>query len=211
MQQQMDGFIGSKISSFGYGNVIYSSTLQRHITLYGHLREFQTQKLPTYIRKKMYEGKSERPRSVFLLQVETHCEKKGEQNSPMAEIQVPRRWPHLHCWWNVETVWIARWTFIYWISEIKDREPPPTPQKIAYRTTSYWLSSQWKISARKKLTPVLSGSVSKDTGTIPNTGEKVGIEISKLWFKLDGASNRNGFPTFETFGWLMELGIQAKW
>jgi hypothetical protein len=50
-----DGWIHRiKISSFGYGNVIYIKHPSGHITLYGHLRNFNP-RLATYIRKRMYE------------------------------------------------------------------------------------------------------------------------------------------------------------
>jgi hypothetical protein len=71
---------------------------------------------------------------------------------------------------------------------------PPTPQKIAIVPLHIDSRVNGKFQ-RLEVTPILSGSSYKLPGTIQITG-KVGIEIQSF-DQLDGASNRNGFPTFE--------------
>lgn len=50
-----DGYVSRmKISSFGYGNVLYLKHPSGNITVYGHLRELESD-LANFIREKMYD------------------------------------------------------------------------------------------------------------------------------------------------------------
>jgi len=87
MQQQMDGFQSDqKYPLSAYGNVdLPQATLQVTspcMDTYG----ISTQNLPPYIRKKMYEAKSERL-EVYPCSRWNSLLKKGRANRPMAEIQ----------------------------------------------------------------------------------------------------------------------------
>jgi hypothetical protein len=184
-----DGWIHRiKISSFGYGNVIYIKHPSGHITLYGHLRNFNP-RLAIYIRKRMYEVQAN-DLEVYPAPGELAV-KKGEQIANGGNTGSSGG-PHLHFEIR-DSLDRAMDPLLFGFPEIIDTTPP-TPQKIAIVPLHIDSRVNGKFQ-RLEVTPILSGSSYKLPGTIQITG-KVGIEIQSF-DQLDGASNRNGFPTFE--------------
>ena len=184
-----DGWVHRiKISSFGYGNVIYLKHPSGHITLYGHLRNFNP-KIHAWMKKKMYEAK--------LNELEFYPEK-GELPVKKGELIAnggntgSSGGPHLHFEIR-DSLDRAMDPLLAGFSEILDNIPP-TPQKIAIVPLEIDSRVNGKFQ-RIELTPVLSGASYRIPETIRVTG-KVGLEIQS-YDKLDGAENQNGFPKFE--------------
>ena len=184
-----DGWVHRiKISSFGYGNVIYLKHPNGKITLYGHLRNFNP-KLTQFMRKKMYEAQ--------VNELEIYPEpgelavKKGEQIANGGN-SGSSGGPHLHFEIR-DSMDRALDPLLFGFPEIIDKTPP-TPQKIALVPLDIDSRVNGKFQ-RLEVSPVLTGTSYKLPNTIQITG-KVGIEIQGF-DQLDGATNRNGFPTFE--------------
>ena len=184
-----DGWVHRiKISSFGYGNVIYLKHPSGHITLYGHLRNFSPV-LHAWMKKKMYEAK--------LNELEINL-KEGELPVKKGELIAnggntgSSGGPHLHFEIR-DSLDRAMDPLLAGYSEILDRTPP-TPQKIAIVPLELDSRVNGKFQ-RVEVTPVLSGANYRIPETIQISG-KVGLEIQG-YDKLDGAENQNGFPRFE--------------
>ena len=184
-----DGWVHKiKISSFGYGNVIYLKHPSGHITLYGHLRNFNPA-LHAWMKKKMYEAK--------LNELEINL-KEGELPFKKGELIAnggntgSSGGPHLHFEIR-DSLDRAMDPLLAGYSEILDRTPP-TPQKIAIVPLELDSRVNGKFQ-RVEVTPVLSGTSYRIPETIQVSG-KVGLEIQS-YDKLDGAENQNGFPKFE--------------
>ncbi|WP_057938167.1 M23 family metallopeptidase [Algoriphagus resistens] len=184
-----DGWVHRiKISSFGYGNVIYLKHPNGKITLYGHLRNFNKE-LSDYMRKKMYAAKANEL-EVYLEQGEIPV-KQGQRIADSGNTGGSGG-PHLHFEIR-DSLDRAMDPLLFGFSEIIDNTPP-VPQSIAIVPLDIDSRVNGKF-ARLEVTPVASGSTYRLPNDIKITG-KVGIEI-RSFDQLDGASNRNGFPTFE--------------
>lgn len=184
-----DGWVHRiKISSFGYGNVIYLKHPSGNITLYGHLRNF-VPKLHDWMVQKMYEAE-QNELEVFPAVGELPV-KKGELIAYGGNTGSSGG-PHLHFEIR-DSLDRAMDPLKAGFTEILDNIPP-TPQKIAIVPLEIDSRVNGKFQ-RLELTPVLSGSSYRIPETIRVTG-KVGLEIQS-YDKLDGAENQNGFPKFE--------------
>lgn len=184
-----DGWIHRiKISSFGYGNVIYIKHPNGKITLYGHLRNFNS-KITQFMRKKMYEAQLNEL-EVMLNPGELPV-KKGEQIANGGNTGNSGG-PHLHFEIR-DSLDRAMDPLLFGFPEILDNIAP-TPQKIAVVPLDIDSRVNGKFQ-RVEVTPVASGGSYRLPATIQITG-RVGIEIQSF-DQLDGADNRNGFPNFE--------------
>ncbi|RAI91688.1 M23 family metallopeptidase [Algoriphagus yeomjeoni] len=184
-----DGWVHRiKISSFGYGNVIYLKHPNGMITLYGHLRNFNKE-LSDYMRKKMYDAKA--------IDLEIYPEpgelpvKQGQKIADSGNTGGSGG-PHLHFEIR-DSLDRAMDPLLFGFSDIVDRTAP-VPQSIAIVPLNIDSRVNGKF-ARLEVSPVASGSNYRLPSEVKITG-KVGIEI-RSYDQLDGASNRNGFPTFE--------------
>lgn len=184
-----DGWVHRiKISSFGYGNVIYLKHPNGNITLYGHLRNF-VPRLHDWMIQKMYEA--EQNELEVMPGVSELPVKKGELIAYGGNTGSSGG-PHLHFEIR-DSLDRAMDPLKAGFSEILDNIPP-TPQKIAIVPLELDSRVNGKFQ-RIELTPVLSGSSYRIPETIRVSG-KVGLEIQS-YDKLDGAENQNGFPKFE--------------
>lgn len=184
-----DGWVHRiKISSFGYGNVIYLKHPSGNITLYGHLRNF-VPKLHEWMVQKMYEA--EQNELEVYPEIGELPVKKGELIAYGGNTGSSGG-PHLHFEIR-DSLDRAMDPLKAGFSEILDNIPP-TPQKIAIVPLELDSRVNGKFQ-RLELTPVLSGSNYRIPESIRVTG-KVGLEIQS-YDKLDGAENQNGFPRFE--------------
>ena len=177
-----------KISSFGYGNVIYLKHPSGHITVYGHLRNFNPA-LEAWMKKKMYEAKQNE--LELTLKIGEIPIKKGELIAYGGNTGSSGG-PHLHFEIR-DSLDRALDPLLAGYSEILDKIAP-TPQKIAIVPLELDSRVNGKFQ-RLELTPVLNGTSYSITENIQVTG-KIGIEVQG-YDKLDGTENQNGFPKFE--------------
>lgn len=184
-----DGWVQRvKISSFGYGNVIYLKHPSGNITLYGHLKNFNPA-ITQYIRKKMYEAELNEL-EVKLAPNEIPV-KKGDQIGNGGNTGNSGG-PHLHFEIR-DSLDRALDPLLFGFPEILDNIAP-TPQKIALVPLDIDSRVNGKFQ-RAEFTPQAAGSGYKIAETIQITG-RVGVEVQGF-DQLDGAQNRNGFPHFE--------------
>lgn len=186
-----DGWVHRiKISTYGYGNVIYLKHPTGHITLYGHLRNFSPE-LQQYMIRKMYEAK--------VNELEVYPEpgelsvKKGQRIADGGNTGSSGG-PHLHFEIR-DSLDRAMDPLLFGFPEIIDKTAP-SPQKIAFVPLDVASRINGKYQRLElSLNPITGGYGIGQTVKI--TG-KVGLEIQSF-DQLDGASNRNGFPYFELY------------
>ncbi|MEP0711913.1 MAG: M23 family metallopeptidase, partial [Algoriphagus sp.] len=184
-----DGWVHRiKITSFGYGNVIYLKHPNGMITLYGHLRNFNKE-LSDYMRQKMYDAKVNElelypePGQFPVMQGQRIADSGNTGGSGG---------PHLHFEIR-DSLDRAMDPLLFGFAEILDKTAP-VPQTIAIVPLDIDSRVNGKF-ARLEVTPVASGSNYRLPNEIKITG-KVGIEV-RSYDQLDGASNQNGSPVFK--------------
>lgn len=184
-----DGWVHRvKISSFGYGNVIYLKHPTGNITLYGHLKNFNPA-ITKYIQKRMYEAELNEL-EINLVKNDLPI-KKGQQIGNGGNTGNSGG-PHLHFEIR-DSLDRAMDPILFGFPEILDHIAP-TPQRIALVPLEIDSRVNGKFQ-RLELTPVATGVNFKIPQRVQITG-KVGLEVQGF-DQLDGAQNRNGFPYFE--------------
>ncbi|WP_158861592.1 M23 family metallopeptidase [Lunatibacter salilacus] len=186
-----DGYVSRmKISSFGYGNVLYLKHPSGNITVYGHLRELESD-MAEFIREKMYAAKKNEL-EYYPEPGELPVKKgdiiaySGNTGSSMG--------PHLHFEIR-DSLDRALDPLHFGFGEIID-QTPPFVQRVAL--TPLDMDSRVDgIYQRKEFPVSYIGDAYQVTNSIQVSG-KVGIEVL-AYDQLDDMYNRNGFPTYQVF------------
>lgn len=177
-----------KVSSYGYGNVLYIRHNDGQSSVYAHLRNFSP-KIMNFMREKMYAEKKN-DLEVFLEPQELPV-KKGEIIGNGGNTGSSGG-PHLHFEIR-DTLDHAIDPFRYHFKEIVDNTPP-----IVYRialTPLDYLSRVDGEFSRKEFTPLIEGGRYIIPQTVKISG-RVGLEVYAI-DKMDGVGNTFGIPIFE--------------
>ncbi|WP_209329156.1 M23 family metallopeptidase [Lunatimonas salinarum] len=186
-----DGYVyRMKISSFGYGNVLYVKHPSGNTTVYAHLREFAPS-IADYMRERMY---AERKNELeYFPEAREIPVKKGEIIAYSGNTGSSMG-PHLHFEIR-DSLDRALNPLHFGFSEIIDRTPP-FAQRIAITPLDQHSRVQG-IYARKEFPLIQAGEAFYLVSPVSVSG-KVGIEVL-AYDQLDDMYNRNGFPTYEVF------------
>lgn len=186
-----DGYVYRlKVSSYGYGNVLYLKHPNGQFTLYGHLKDFNA-RIAKYMWKSMSNAE-ENDHEVYP-DAEALPVKKGEIIAYSGNTGSSGG-PHLHFEIR-DSLDRALDPLKFGFSEILDTTPP-TVRAVALTP----LTLESRINGKFERTVLqlnFRGNQFVIDQPIEITG-KVGIEISG-YDKLDGAYNQNGFPHFEIY------------
>lgn len=184
-----DGYVyRMKVSSYGYGNVMYIRHNDGQSSVYAHLRNFSP-KIIDVMRKKMYE-EQKNDLEVFLEPQELPV-KRGEIIGNGGNTGSSGG-PHLHFEIR-DTLDHAIDPFKYNWKEVVDNTPP-----ILYRVALTPLDFLSRVDgefARKEFTPLIEGGKYLLPQAVKITG-RVGLEIYAI-DKMDGVGNTFGIPIFE--------------
>ncbi|GGF29167.1 M23 family metallopeptidase [Echinicola rosea] len=186
-----DGYVyRMKISSYGYGNVLYLKHPNGQYTLYGHLKDFNA-RIADFMWHKMAEAE-ENDLQIYPDAMALPV-KKGEIIAYSGNTGSSGG-PHLHFEIR-DSLDRALDPLKFGFSEVKDSTSPTvravaiTPLTLESRINGKFERTVLRLNYRDNKFVV--------DGNISITG-KVGIEVSG-YDKLDGAYNPNGFPHFEIY------------
>lgn len=184
-----DGYVHRiKLSTFGYGNVIYLKHDNGQSSVYAHLRNFSP-KIAQYMREEMY--KAQKNELELFLGPETLPIKKGEIIGNGGNTGSSGG-PHLHFEIR-DSLERALDPFSFGFSEVVDNTPPQL-YRIAIRPLGLDSRVNGKFQ-RQEFHPTLEGTRYVLKEPIKITG-KVGIEVYAI-DRMDGVNNIFGVPIYE--------------
>ena len=186
-----DGYIyRMKVSSFGYGNVIYMKHHNGQYSVYGHLRNL-SQKIMDCMRKEMYFAQKNEleiyPDPEFLPIKRGEIIGNGGNTGGSAG-------PHLHFEIR-DSLDKAIDPLIFGFPEVVDKTPP-----ILYRIALRPLDFNSRVNGkyqRQEFTPILEGGHYILPQTVKISGQ-VGLEVYGV-DKQDGVNNIFGIPIYALF------------
>ncbi|MEX2566336.1 MAG: M23 family metallopeptidase [Cyclobacteriaceae bacterium] len=178
-----------KISSFGYGNVLYLRHINGQATVYAHLKEFE-EGLAAYMKEKIYETRKNE--LEYFPEADELPVRKGEIIAYSGNTGSSGG-PHLHFEIR-DSLDRAIDPLHFGFTEIVDTTPP-TARRVAITP----LDAESRVNGmhrRQEFSLVYRPEGFRVNQTIRISG-KVGIQVF-AYDKLDGMYNLNGFPIFET-------------
>lgn len=184
-----DGYVYRiKVSTYGYGNVMYLKHPNGQSSVYAHLRNFSP-KITEYMRQKMYEAQ-ENELELFLDE-KTLPVKRGEIIGNGGNTGSSAG-PHLHFEIR-DSLDRAIDPFSFGFHEVVDRTAP-----VLYRMALKPLDFESRVNGRferQEFTPVLVGNRYVLKEPVKITG-KVGIEVYAV-DRMDDVHNVFGVPVYE--------------
>ncbi|EKB50335.1 M23 family metallopeptidase [Cecembia lonarensis] len=184
-----DGYVHRiKLSTYGYGNVIYLKHTNGQSSVYAHLRNFSP-KISRFMREEMY--KAEKNELELFLSPETLPIKKGEILGNGGNTGSSGG-PHLHFEIR-DSLERALDPFSFGFAEVVDNTPPQL-YRVAIRPIGLDSRVNGKFQ-RQEFNPVLEGGRYVLREPIKITG-KIGVEVYAI-DRMDGVNNIFGVPTYE--------------